>query len=97
VGREAGRRSKRAERPRAVGHDLGALELRADDERREQVAERRRTAFLARGQCAFDPPLAPAVKRGGLRRTATWHALMSFLFGSVIVALLINSVASLLR
>jgi uncharacterized membrane protein len=32
-----------------------------------------------------------------LRRTATRHALMSFLFGSVIVALLINSVASLLR
>jgi uncharacterized membrane protein len=32
-----------------------------------------------------------------LGRTATRHALMSFLFGSVIVALLINSVASLLR
>jgi uncharacterized membrane protein len=32
-----------------------------------------------------------------LRRTATRHALMSFLFGSVIVSLLINSVASLLR
>lgn len=32
-----------------------------------------------------------------IRRTATRHALFSFLFGSVIVALLINSVASLLR
>ncbi len=32
-----------------------------------------------------------------LRRTVTGHALMSFLFGSVIVALLINTVASLLR
>jgi hypothetical protein len=32
-----------------------------------------------------------------LRRTATRHALMPFPFGSVIVALLINSVASLLR
>lgn len=32
-----------------------------------------------------------------LRRTATRHALLSFLFGSVIVALLINTVASLLH
>jgi uncharacterized membrane protein len=32
-----------------------------------------------------------------LRRTAMRHALLSFLFGSVIVALLINTVASLLR
>jgi uncharacterized membrane protein len=32
-----------------------------------------------------------------VRRTATRHALLSFLFGSVIVALLINTVASLLR
>jgi uncharacterized membrane protein len=32
-----------------------------------------------------------------VRRTVTRHALLSFLFGSVIVALLINTVASLLR
>jgi uncharacterized membrane protein len=32
-----------------------------------------------------------------VRRTATRHALLAFLFGSVIVALLINTVASLLR
>jgi uncharacterized membrane protein len=32
-----------------------------------------------------------------LRRTATRHALLSFLFGAVIVALAINSVASLLQ
>jgi uncharacterized membrane protein len=32
-----------------------------------------------------------------VRRTATRHALLAFVFGSVIVALLINTVASLLR
>jgi uncharacterized membrane protein len=32
-----------------------------------------------------------------LRRTATRHALLSFVFGAVIVALAINSVASLLQ
>jgi uncharacterized membrane protein len=32
-----------------------------------------------------------------VRRTATRHAMLAFLFGSVIVALLINTVASLLR
>ena len=32
-----------------------------------------------------------------VRRTATRHALLAFPFGSVIVALLINTVASLLR
>lgn len=32
-----------------------------------------------------------------VRRTATRHALLAFLFGSVIVALMVNTVASLLR
>ena len=32
-----------------------------------------------------------------IRRTASPHALLAFVFGSVIVALLINTVASLLR
>jgi uncharacterized membrane protein len=38
-----------------------------------------------------------SLKTKRLRRTALRHALLSFLFGAVIVALAINSVASLLR
>jgi len=38
-----------------------------------------------------------SLKTKPLRRTALRHALLSFLFGAVIVALAINSVASLLR
>jgi hypothetical protein len=55
----------------AVKHDLGALELRADDERRQQTAERRRrTASSARGQCAFRPA-SSAGSWPGLRISGT--------------------------
>lgn len=42
-------------RPCAVKHDLGALELRADDERRQQTADVQAYCFPTRGQCVFRP------------------------------------------
>jgi hypothetical protein len=49
-------------------HDLGALELRADDERRTQTAKSEAYCFPARGQCASDPTSCSGSKKGPLLR-----------------------------
>jgi len=52
---------------RAVKHDLGALELRADDERRQQTAEPSKAYCPpARGQCAFRPASSAGSRKAAL-------------------------------
>jgi hypothetical protein len=62
---------------RAVKHDLGALELRADDEADSKRQNRRRTAAPQRGQCASNCSSAGSRLIGmGTGARGTWFYLV---------------------
>jgi hypothetical protein len=49
---------------RTVTHDLGALELRADDEADSKTAEIEGVLLPRKGAVRLEPPIAPAAERG---------------------------------